>query len=135
MDSPPFMIAGDVDIPPEVTQIKLITPLSRYDFATIALNEEDKETLLVRRVDLAELATFDGILFQADSLEEEDSVVLREVSLAFWPYEEEEDEEEDEADDDDEDEETEEDEAVSERSFRVVTPDWWKDFVAEHRRE
>lgn len=128
MDSPPFMIAGDVHIPPEVTQIELITPLSRYDFATIALNEEDEETLLVRRVDLAELATFDGILFQVDSLEEEDSIVLREVSLAFWPYEGEEE-------DLDGETEEEEDEAVSERSFRVVTPDWWKDFIAKHRRE
>lgn len=129
MDSPPFMIAGDVDIPPEVTQIELITPLSRYDFATIALNEEDEETLIVRRVDLAELATIDGILFQADSLEEENSIVLREVSLAFWPYEDEQDEESDEATAE------EGDEAVSERSFRVVTPDWWRDFVAKHRRE
>lgn len=132
MDSPPFMIAGDVDIPPEVTQIELITPLSRYDFATIALNEEDEETLLVRRVDLSELATFDGILFQADSLEEEDSVVLREVSLAFWPYEDEEDEEEEDLD---EETEEDEDEAVSERSSRVVTPDLWKGLIARHRRE
>ena len=145
MKSPHFTIAGDVELPPEVKQILLVTPLSRYDFVTIGLSEEDEETLLVSRVEPEELATFDGLLFQADSLDDENGVVLREVSLAFWPFEEDVDEDDEEEEDQDQDDdeaeasaEAEEDEGdeeeITDRGFRIVTPKWWREFTQKHRR-
>lgn len=134
MKSPHFTIAGDVELPAEVKQIHLVTPLSRYDFVTIALSEEDEDTLLVRRVDLDELATFDGLLFQADSLDDEDGVVLREVSLAFWPFEEEDDGDQESDESAEADGEESDGEQATDRGFRVVTPEWWRDFTQKHRR-
>ena len=143
MNSPQFMIAGDVEIPKKVTRINLLTPLSRYDFVTIVI-DEDEETLLVSRVAPEELAIFEGApLFQADSGEDENSVILRQVSLAYWPFDE--DEQEDDEDDEDEaseevselaeDDEVEADDAESkERGFTVVSPRWWTEFTRKHRR-
>lgn len=138
MNSPHFVIAGDVDIPEGVTRINLITGLSRYDFATIGLDEDDDKTLFVRRVDPEELAAFKGVLFQADSGDEENMVVLRQVSLLYWPFD---DDEEDEDESGDEESESAEvskaksrSEDPTERGFTVVSPKWWEEFTRKHRR-
>jgi hypothetical protein len=130
MDSPSFIIAGDIEIPEGVTQVNLITPLSRYDFVTLDLSE-DEDTLLVRRVSPDELATFTGVLFQADSHEESGGIVLRQLSLLFWPFD---DDEADETDDDDDDGEPKPEEDGS-RGFRVVSADWWNDYLRKQSGE
>jgi hypothetical protein len=129
MDSPYFMIAGDLDIPAEITRLNLITGLSRYDFATIAIDEEDEQTLLLRRVELEELATFEGVLFQADSGDEANTVILRQVSMVYWPFED--DEEGDDVESGDDEEEA---AKSTERSFTVVNSEWWDEFTRKHRR-
>ena len=136
MKSPHFVIAGDVDIPEGVTRINLITGLRRHDFATIGLDEDDNETLFIRRVDSEELATFEGVLFQADSGDEENMVVLRQVSLLYWPFD---DEDEDEAGDEESDsaeasKAKSQNEDPTERGFTVVSPQWWEEFTRKHRR-
>ena len=123
MDSPSFIIAGDIEIPEGVVRVNLVTPLSRYDFVTLELSEED-DVLIVRRVSPKELATFTGILFQADSHEEENGIVLRQMSLSFWPFD---DDEATHPEGDDDDEPNPEEDRS--RGFRVVSPDWWNEYL------
>lgn len=129
MDSPSFIIAGDIEIPEGVMQVHLITPLSRYDFVTLELSE-DEDALLVRRVSPDELATFTGVLFQADSHEESDAIVLRQLSLLFWPFD---DDGAEEPDDDGDDEPKPEEDGS--RGFRVVSADWWNDYLRKQSGE
>jgi hypothetical protein len=52
-------------------------------------------------VELKDLPGFEGLLFQVDVLEAEDVVVLRQVQMFFWPWEDDEEfEDVDSADDD-----------------------------------
>ena len=128
MDSATFIIAGDIEIPEGVVQVSLVTPLSRYDFVTLDLSE-DEDVLIVRRVSPKELATFTGILFQADSHEDKDGIVLRQMSLSFWPFDDEATQPE--GDDDDEPKPKED----RSRGFRVVSPDWWNEYLRKQSGE
>lgn len=151
MRDPQFFIAGDVEIPDDVTEIMLVTPLSRYDFATIEIGPDDK--LNIRVIPVEDLQEFDGVLFQADTGFEENTVVLRQVDLNFWPFSEtdedetDEDEGEDEDEDEDKDEDGDEDEdggndegdqsevgTTGLRPFKVVNAEWWEDYMRKHRR-
>ena len=91
MSQPPITIMGRLVIPTDTTRIDLVTPLSRYDFATVELGDHDR--LIIRRVPLEELPIFAGWLFQADSHEEIEGVILREVELFLWPFSDNEDDE------------------------------------------
>lgn len=89
MKSWPIMIASDVDYAAEATQIDLVTRMGRWDFVTVQKSPEGK--LLISRVPPQDLVDFDGPLFQADSDDELQAIVLREVHMSFWPWEEEDD--------------------------------------------
>ena len=128
MDSATFIIAGDIEIPEGVVQVNLVTPLSRYDFVTLDLSE-DEDVLIVRRVSPEELATFTGILFQADSHEDEDGIVLRQMSLSFWPFDH--GATQPEGDDDDEPNPAED----RSRGFKVVSQDWWNEYLRKQSGE
>jgi hypothetical protein len=137
MRDPQFFIAGDVEIPDDVTEIMLVTPLSRYDFVTIEIGPDDK--LNVRVIPVEDLQEFDGVLFQADTGFEENTVVLRQVDLNFWPFSETDEDETDEDEDGDEDggndDGDESDEGTTGlRPFKVVNAEWWEDYMRKHRR-
>jgi hypothetical protein len=118
MESWPMMIAGDVDYSSEATQVKLVTELGRYDFATV--EKAPDGSVLIRKVPPKDLQDFEGPLFQADSDDELQAIVLRQVQLFYWPF------------DDDESDESEEDhegpDATLVRKFMVEPNKWWMDF-------
>jgi hypothetical protein len=43
-------------------------------------------TVVISTVELKDLATFDGLLFQVDIDEEADAVVLTQVQMFFYPW-------------------------------------------------
>jgi len=66
----------------------------------------DEKTVLLTEVPLAELQSYDGILFQVEYEEAgedgEESIVLRQVQMFFWPWDDDEEFADDEEADGDE---------------------------------
>lgn len=82
---PHFEIEGDADIFESADDIHVNGDIARYSFVTV--EKGDGDTVLLTPVNPKDLCDFDGLLFQVDINEEEDSVILRQVQMFFWPWE------------------------------------------------
>ncbi len=98
---PQFHIQGDTDAFENAESFEIQGEMSRHGFVTA--ERTDEQTVLISEVHLKDLQAFDGPLFQVDIDEEEDSVILRQVQMFFWPWEDDEEfEDQDEVDGGDE---------------------------------
>ena len=61
---------------------------------TAEKSARDDTTVIISPVDPKDLSEFEGLLFQIDINEEEDVVILRQVQMFFWPWEDDEEFEE-----------------------------------------
>jgi hypothetical protein len=61
---------------------------------TAEKSARDDKTVIISPVDPKDLSEFEGLLFQIDINEEEDVVILRQVQMFFWPWEDDEEFEE-----------------------------------------
>jgi hypothetical protein len=96
---PEFQIEGEAEIFEAADDIDVNGEISRYSFVTAEKGEGN--VVMLTPVELKDLPGFEGLLFQVDVLEAEDVVVLRQVQMFFWPWEDDEEfEDVDSADDD-----------------------------------
>ena len=105
---PHFHIQGDSDAFDDAVNVEVQGELSPWGFVTA--ERIDEKIVLLTEVPLADLQSYDGILFQVEYEEAgedgEDSIVLRQVQMFFWPWDDDEefdDEDEDGVDGGDED--------------------------------
>jgi len=82
---PQFQIEGEADLFETAEDIDVHGEIGRYSFVTA---EKGKGNVVVLSpVELKNLPDFEGLLFQVDVDEEEDVVILRQVQMFFWPWE------------------------------------------------
>lgn len=82
---PKFQIEGEAEIFETAEDIDVSGDISRYSFVTAEKGEGN--VVLLVPVELKDLPDFEGLLFQVDVEEEEDVVILRQVQMFFWPWE------------------------------------------------
>jgi len=82
---PHFEIQGDADLFESADEIDVAGDIACHSFVTAEKAADG--TVVIRTVDLKDLQTFDGLLFQVDIDEEADAVVLRQVQMFFYPWE------------------------------------------------
>ena len=99
---PEIQIHGETAMFEEADQIDVADDIAQYSFVTD--DPAPGGTLLIRSVDPKDLPTFDGPLFMMDVDEAEDLIILKQVQMFFWPWED--DEEFEDTDEDDEEETT-----------------------------
>jgi hypothetical protein len=91
---PQFQIEGEAEIFDAADEIDIHGEIARYSFVTAEKSARDDKTVIISPVDLKDLSEFEGLLFQIDINEEEDVVILRQVQMFFWPWEDDEEFEE-----------------------------------------
>jgi len=91
---PQFQIEGEADIFDAADEVDIQGEIACYSFVTAEKSAADEKTVIISPVDPKDLSEFDGLLFQIDVNEEEDVVVLRQVQMFFWPWEDDEEFEE-----------------------------------------
>ena len=91
---PQFQIEGEVEIFDATDEIDIHGEIARYSFVTAEKSASDDKTVIISPVDPKDLSEFEGLLFQIDINEEEDVVILRQVQMFFWPWEDDEEFEE-----------------------------------------
>lgn len=96
---PQFQIEGDAELFETADDIDVNGEISRYSFVTAEKSEGN--VVVLSPVDLKDLAGFEGLLFQVDVDEAEDVVILRQVQMFFWPWDDDEEFQEMESADDD----------------------------------
>lgn len=96
---PQFQIEGDAELFETAEDIDVNGEISRYSFVTAEKSEGN--VVVLSPVDLKDLAGFEGLLFQVDVDEAEDVVILRQVQMFFWPWDDDEEFQEMESADDD----------------------------------
>lgn len=101
---PQFHIQGDAEAFEDAETFEVAGEMQPYGFVTA--ERVDDVTVLITEVHPRYLQSFEGPLFQvgiepADEGEEEESIVLRQVQMFFWPWDGEAEEGESEAGDDD----------------------------------
>ena len=89
---PQFQIEGESELFEAADDIDVNGEISRYSFVTA--EKGDGNVVMLSPVELKDLPDFDGLLFQVDIDEEEDVVILRQVQMFFWPWEDDEEFEE-----------------------------------------
>ena len=82
-----FQIEGEADLFDAAEEIDIQGEVSCYSFVTAEKSALDYKTVIIKPVALSALSDFDGLLYQIDFDEEEDLVILREVQMFFWPWE------------------------------------------------
>jgi hypothetical protein len=82
---PQFQIEGEADIFETADDIDVNGDISRYSFVTAEKGEGN--VVVLSPVELKDLPEFEGLLFQVDVDEKEDVVILRQVQMFFWPWE------------------------------------------------
>lgn len=82
---PQFQIEGEAEIFETAEDIDVNGEISRYSFVTA--EKGDGNVVVLSPVELKDLSEFEGLLFQVDVDEEEDVVILRQVQMFFWPWE------------------------------------------------
>ena len=82
---PEFQIEGETEIFDAADDIDVNGEISRYSFVTAEKGSDS--VVVLSPVELKDLPEFEGILFQVDVNEEEDVVILRQVQMFFWPWE------------------------------------------------
>jgi hypothetical protein len=83
---PTFIIKGDTSLLEAAETIETRDDLTRHMFVTLEPGPD--RTLWIRGVPLKSLADFEGLLYQLDKDDDQDAVVLRQVNMRFWPWEE-----------------------------------------------
>ena len=83
---PQFQIEGDAELFEAAEEIEIQGEIACYSFVTAEKSAEDYTAVIIKAVELSELGDFDGLLFQIDLDEEEDVVILRQVQMFFWPW-------------------------------------------------
>ncbi|MFM7205428.1 MAG: hypothetical protein ACKO4T_01985 [Planctomycetaceae bacterium] len=91
---PQFQIEGEAEIFDNADEIDIHGEIARYSFVTAEKSAGDDKTVIISLVDPKDLSEFEGLLFQIDVNEEEDVVILRQVQMFFWPWEDDEEFEE-----------------------------------------
>lgn len=91
---PQFQIEGEAEIFEAAEEIDIRGEIARYSFVTAESSPADATTVVISPVDQKDLPDFEGLLFQIDINEEEDVVILRQVQMFFWPWEDDEEFEE-----------------------------------------
>ena len=91
---PQFQIEGEAEIFEAAEEIDIRGEIARHSFVTAEKSPGDDTTVIITSVDPKDLAEFEGLLFQIDINEEEDLVILRQVQMFFWPWEDDEEFEE-----------------------------------------
>lgn len=84
---PQFQIEGEAEIFDAADEIDIQGEIARYSFVTAEKSVNDDTTVVISPVDVKDLSEFEGLLFQIDVNEEEDVVILRQVQMFFWPWE------------------------------------------------
>lgn len=82
-----FQIEGDAEIFEAADEIDVHGEIARYSFVTAEKSAGDDKMVVISQVHPKDLADFEGLLFQIDVNEEEDVVILRQVQMFFWPWE------------------------------------------------
>ena len=82
-----FQIEGEADLFDAAEEIDIQGEVSCYSFVTAEKSASDDKTVIIKPVALSALSDFDGLLYQIDFYDEEDLVILREVQMFFWPWE------------------------------------------------
>jgi hypothetical protein len=82
---PEFQIEGESELFEAADDIDVNGEISRYSFVTA--EKGDGNVVMLSPVELKDLPDFEGLLFQVDVNEEEDVVILRQVQMFFWPWE------------------------------------------------
>ena len=82
---PQFRIDGDAEIFDTAEDIDVRGEIRRHSFVTA--EEGEGNVVLLSPVELKDLPDFEGLLFQVDVDEAEDLVILRQVQMFFWPWE------------------------------------------------
>jgi hypothetical protein len=91
---PQFQIEGEAEIFNSADEIDIRGEIACYSFVTAEKSAGDDTTVIISPVDPKDLSEFEGLLFQIDLNEEEDVVILRQVQMFFWPWEDDEEFEE-----------------------------------------
>lgn len=91
---PQFQIEGEAEIFDAAEEIDVRGEIARYAFVTAEKSAGDDKTVVITAVDPKDLSEFEGLLFQIDINEDEDLVILRQVQMFFWPWEDDEEFEE-----------------------------------------
>ena len=84
---PQFQIEGEAEVFDAAEEIDVHGEIARYSFVTAEKIAGDDKTVIITTVDPKDLGEFEGLLFQIDINEEEDLVILRQVQMFFWPWE------------------------------------------------
>jgi hypothetical protein len=84
---PQFQIEGEAEIFDAAEEIDVQGEIACYSFVTAEKSPGDDSTVIISAVHPKDLAGFEGLLFQIDVNEEEDVVILRQVQMFFWPWE------------------------------------------------
>lgn len=82
---PEFQIEGESELFEAADDIDVHGEISRYSFVTA--EKGNGNVVMLSPVELKDLPEFEGLLFQVDVNEEEDVVILRQVQMFFWPWE------------------------------------------------
>lgn len=82
---PQFQIEGDSEVFVDAEGIAVNGEISRYSFVTAERGDEND--VVLTPVELKDLAGFEGLLFQVDVDKDEDTIILRQVQMFFWPWE------------------------------------------------
>ena len=96
---PEFQIEGESELFENAEEIAVNGEISRYSFVTAEQGEQND--VVLTPVELKDLAEFEGLLFQVDVDTDEDTIILRQVQMFFWPWEDDEEYEELDSPDDD----------------------------------
>jgi hypothetical protein len=84
---PQFQIEGEAEVFDDAEEIDIQGEIARYSFVTAEKSASDDKTVIITPVAMKDLSEFEGVLFQIDIDEAEDAVILREVQMFFWPWE------------------------------------------------
>jgi hypothetical protein len=83
---PQFQIEGDADIFESADEVDIQGEIACHSFVTAEKRPGDDKTVVISPVHPKDLGDFEGLLFQIDVDEEEDVVILRQVQMFFWPW-------------------------------------------------
>ena len=81
---PQFDIQGDAEFFENIEEIDINGDIARFSFVTA--EKGDDKSVIITPVHPKDLETFDGLLFQIDINEEEDVVILKQIQMFFWPW-------------------------------------------------
>lgn len=84
---PEFQIEGEAEIFDTADEVDIQGEIACHSFVTAEKSPGDDKTVIISAVDPKDLSDFEGLLFQIDLNEEEDVVILRQVQMFFWPWE------------------------------------------------